>query len=340
MWGLIGSVLPWSEQGARERLLAGHPPRRMSVRGRLILANCEALEKLPDRLEASAIDLSGCVNLRRLPRTVRAAALVVSRTSVFTLPAGLQIARALVAEDCPKLQAVEAIRVSELSVRSCKALEFLAEGLTAERLVLNGCTSLRQLPKSIVASVVHFDISNCDGFTALPDNFARLQTLDISGCSNLAELPDGIRIRSRIEVAGSAIRQLPWSLKSVRISWRGMEVPDRIAFDPESITIEDILTERNVTLRSILLDRMAIESFVKRSRAIVADVDCDRGGERRLLRIPFERGQDFVCLDVRCPSTRKQYFLRVPPDVRTCRQAAAWMAGFRNPTDYQPMVET
>jgi hypothetical protein len=119
-----------------------------------------------------------------------------------------------------------------------------------------------------------------------------------------------------------------------------MEVPNRIAFDPESITVEDILTERNVTLRSILLDRMGAESFVRQSRAKVVDMDRDRGGQRRLLRILFERGQDFVCLDVHCPSIGKQYFRRVPPQVRTCHQAAARVAGFRNPADYQPEVET
>jgi len=340
MWGLFESVLPWSEQRARERILAGRPPNRMKVQGRLVLANCETLRELPNRLDASAIDLSGCINVRRLPRRIRAAALVVSRANVLTLTAGLQIARTLVAELCPRLQAVEAIRVPELSLRGCRALEFLAEGLTVQRLVLNGCSRITQLPKSVVASVVHLDLSHCDGFTSLPDNFGHLQTLDISGCSNLAELPDGIRIRSRIEVAGSAVRRLPWSLKSVRVSWRGMEVPDRVAFDPKSITVDDILTERNITLRSVLLDRMGVESFVRQSRAIVADSDRDRGGELRLLRIPFERGRDFLCLDVRCPSTGKQYFLRVPPDMRTCHQAAAWVAGFRNPADYEPAVET
>jgi hypothetical protein len=99
-----------------------------------------------------------------------------------------------------------------------------------------------------------------------------------------------------------------------------------------------VLTERNLALRSILLDR--IDSFVKESLAVVVDADQDRGGQRRLLRIPLERGQDFLCLDVRCPSTGKQYFLRVPPYTSSCHEAAAWVAGFRNPADYQPAIET
>ena len=39
-------------------------------------------------------------------------------------------------------------------------------------------------------------------------------------------------------------------------------------------------------------------------------------------------------------STGRQYALRVPPAMRTCRQAAAWTAGFTDPADYNPLVET
>jgi hypothetical protein len=220
------------------------------------------------------------------------------------------------------------------------ALEHLAEGLSVRRLIVSGCRRLSLLPRSVVASAVDLDISHCDSITELPGNFSRLETLDISGCNRLEGLPDGIRVRSRIEVAGSAVRSLPWSLKSVRVSYRGMVVSDRIVFDPDSITVDDVLGEMDLAMRSILLDRMGIERFVKQSRAVVFDQDRDSGGERRLLRIPFENGQDVVCLEVKCPSTGNQYFLRVPSETRSCRQAAAWVAGFSNPNDYHPIAET
>jgi hypothetical protein len=37
--------------------------------------------------------------------------------------------------------------------------------------------------------------------------------------------------------------------------------------------------------------------------------------------------------------TRKRYFLRVPPAMRTAREAVAWTFG-ATPDDYQPAVET
>jgi len=65
-----------------------------------------------------------------------------------------------------------------------------------------------------------------------------------------------------------------------------------------------------------------------------------RGGIRRLLRIDLPGDEPFVGLVVFDPSTARQYVLRVPPDMTSCRQAAAWVAGFDNPDDYRPVVET
>jgi hypothetical protein len=61
---------------------------------------------------------------------------------------------------------------------------------------------------------------------------------------------------------------------------------------------------------------------------------------RKLLRVPMKGDEDLVCVLVICPSTSRQYILRVPPTMRTCRQAIAWTAGFDNADDYHPLVET
>jgi hypothetical protein len=39
-------------------------------------------------------------------------------------------------------------------------------------------------------------------------------------------------------------------------------------------------------------------------------------------------------------STRKRYFLSVPPTTRTAREAVAWSFDFNDETDYSPAVET
>ena len=137
-----------------------------------------------------------------------------------------------------------------------------------------------------------------------------------------------------------AITTLPLSLRGVRLRWRGVPIDERIAFYPEMITVEEILQERNAELRRVLLERVGFEWFVSHTQAEVLDVDRDASGERRLLRIPLEGAEDLVCVSVRCPSTNRQYVLRVPPAMRTCRQAVAWTAGFEDPDQYQPLMET
>jgi hypothetical protein len=37
---------------------------------------------------------------------------------------------------------------------------------------------------------------------------------------------------------------------------------------------------------------------------------------------------------------RIAYLIRVPPDTKSCRHAAAWIVGFDNPDDYHPIVKT
>ena len=70
------------------------------------------------------------------------------------------------------------------------------------------------------------------------------------------------------------------------------------------------------------------------------DQDRDVGGERKLLRVSMERDEALVCVLVLCPSPGRRYILRVPPTMKTCRQAIAWTAGFDNPDDYRHLVET
>jgi hypothetical protein len=156
----------------------------------------------------------------------------------------------------------------------------------------------------------------------------------------LDHLPEGIEVGSDIEIANTGLTGLPESLGGVRLLWRGVPISARIAFQPESITVAEVLTEANSELRRVLLERFGLERFLSEANAEVLDEDRDAGGERRLLRVPMEGGEDLVCVIVICPSTSRRYILRVPPTMRTCRQAVAWTVGFDNPDDYDPLVET
>src|SRR5205807_2217177 len=106
------------------------------------------------------------------------------------------------------------------------------------------------------------------------------------------------------------------------------------------ITLEELLQEKNAERRRVLLDRFGIARFMKETKAEVLDEDEDPGGKRQLLRVDLQEDEPLVTLSCLCPSTARQYFLRVPPDMTSCHQAAAWIAGFDDPADYQPILET
>jgi hypothetical protein len=122
--------------------------------------------------------------------------------------------------------------------------------------------------------------------------------------------------------------------------WRGTPVSERVAFYPESITVDENLGERNLEYRRVLIDRVGMEWFVENARPDVIDRDQDAGGSRRLLRIPFDDGEGVLMLEVHCPSTGRRYLLRVPPQLTTCAEGAAWVAGFRSARQYRPVLET
>ena len=82
-----------------------------------------------------------------------------------------------------------------------------------------------------------------------------------------------------------------------------------------------------------MIERMGFDRFMREAGAERLDADRDPGGPRELLRVPMQGDEDIVCLSVRCPSTGRHYLLRVPPTMKTCHQAAAWMAGFDDPEE-------
>jgi hypothetical protein len=184
----------------------------------------------------------------------------------------------------------------------------------------------------------HLDLSGAVELYNLPENLT-CETLDLSDCKNLINLPSGLHVTHWIELAGSGIISLGTGHGFV-LRWRGVQVNDRIAFESQSMTGQDILNVENIELRRVLIERLGYETFLEQVGGLIRSSDRDTGGERQLVCIPFEDDEALMVLKVICPSTGHIHVLRVPPYIRTCREAAAWVAGFSNPDDYNPLIET
>jgi hypothetical protein len=315
-------------------------PPGLSARS-LDLSGCTALRRLPGDLRVRRLDLSGCTALRELPPGLSCYELALCNTPIRLLPDDLRVEYRLDLSGCAELEALpDGLQVGSLVLRDCAGLTALPEGLDVCFLDLSGCFGLRGWPRQGRVRFGHLNLSGCAQLTSLPDWLTGLAQLDLRGCAGLTALPEGLRVTSWIDIADTSIRSLPASLQGARLRWRGIPVDARIAFHPETISVEEVVNEPNVERRRVLLERLGYETFLRHAKARVLDRDRDAGGERRLLRVPLSGDEDLVCVAVTCPSTGRDYMLRVPPSMRTCRQAIAWIAGFDDPGQYRPIVES
>ncbi|WP_425398486.1 DUF6745 domain-containing protein [Aeoliella sp.] len=262
-------------------------------------------------------------------------------TDIEELPEGITVQFGLNLRGCLRLRKLpKGLRAGSLDVSDCPLLEGLPEGLSCSFVDISDCSHMHRWPSQASISVGRLRARNCLGLPGLPSWLGPLSQLDLVGCAQIDSLPDGLEVSSWIDVADTGIKELPTALKGVGLRWRGVAIDQRIAFQPETITSQEVLEEPNAELRRVKMERMGFARFLEEADPAILDTDTDPGGERKLYRVELEDDEPLVCVAVNCPSTGRQYLLRVPPETSTCRQAVAWTAGFDNPDDYAPLVET
>jgi hypothetical protein len=130
--------------------------------------------------------------------------------------------------------------------------------------------------------------------------------------------------------------------------WQGMRVPAFVIRNPHLITIAHIDRETNVEVRRVMIERYRHGEDIHGAAAFIRDA----GGERldhderygTLWRRNIPNDEPIVMIEVvnrtREPDGRfKHYWLRVPPTMRTAREAVAWT--FNMPAQqYVPEIET
>jgi len=138
-----------------------------------------------------------------------------------------------------------------------------------------------------------------------------------------------------------------WSI----FAWHGVRVAESIILRPEEITVAQIRDEQNAEIRRVLLERYRFDRFVVDAGA--APVHADETGT--LYRINLAGDEPLVVVSlmnstpeaahaeglIQAPdgSWRKQYVIRVPPNMHTAREAVAWTFGLTT-ARYRPQVET
>lgn len=296
----------------------------------------------PPRLTVEVLDVSG-TGLAELPEGLEAYELAAASTPLRTLPPDLRVLARLDLSACEQLESLPAgLTTGALLLRQCTSLKELPEGLNVCFLDLTGCWAFERWPQRATIHGGYLRLRGCASLRELPPYVRRLAGLDVCDCPNLRSLPPDLQITGWIDVARSGLTEesLHPGVAGAQLRWGGVPVDRRVAFHPETLTVNEVLAERNAERRRVLIERYGFARLLLEARAEVLDSDRDAGGQRRLLRLTLKDDEDLVALSCHCPSTGRHYVIRVPPNTPTCRHAAAWIAGFDDPDEYQPLVET
>lgn len=137
--------------------------------------------------------------------------------------------------------------------------------------------------------------------------------------------------------AGSAVEYPDgWAIWA----WHGVCVPRHVIEEPATLRALEVLAVQDVQVRRVMIERMGNETFIRDAGA--HRVAKDEYGA--LWRLDLPNDEPLVCVEVTdsTPSadhTFRQHMLRVPPDVRSPREAVAWTFGVMT-NEYRPTAQS
>jgi hypothetical protein len=154
----------------------------------------------------------------------------------------------------------------------------------------------------------------------------------------LSERPDLLRgdVRDRLHGAdGPALRFGDgWSVWA----WRGVEVPRAMIEHPEEITLAAIDEEANVQIRRCMIEIMTPQRYVAAGGAVrIAQDETGVLWRKNWLHADSWAAVEVINATPEPDGTRKHFFLQVPPNLQTAREAVAWTYGMR-PEVYARLV--
>ena len=124
----------------------------------------------------------------------------------------------------------------------------------------------------------------------------------------------------------------------------GVRVTRQVVEAPETLTVDEILNERNATVRRVMIERFSTTRLLLQGHGSVIDTDVDQFGRPRVLsRLYLPDDEDLVMVQVTnttpdADGTHRDYYLRVPPTTSSCADAVAWSFGM-TASEYAPAQE-
>ena len=157
----------------------------------------------------------------------------------------------------------------------------------------------------------------------------------------LAERPDVLRgdPSDRLHNARGPALRFPdgWSVWA----WKGVEVPRWIIEQPEEITLASIDGEPNVQVRRCMIDIMTPQLYVALGGAArVAEDETGILWRKTWFAYDAWAAVEVINATPEPDGSRKHFFLQVPANLQTAREAVAWTYGMRADAYAQLAVRT
>lgn len=110
----------------------------------------------------------------------------------------------------------------------------------------------------------------------------------------------------------------------------GREVPEKLVMAPETITVDDIVNEKNLETRRLLLDKFGVVKYAKLRGARVLDFDTYQGYPRALIRLDDDQSVWLVGTDTGTLEDGKGrvYHMAVRNTAKTCKAGHESICGF------------
>jgi hypothetical protein len=124
--------------------------------------------------------------------------------------------------------------------------------------------------------------------------------------------------------------------------YENIRVPPHYITNPESLTLQEVLAHVNTEVRFVGMKIVGMDKVMNDKKTKIIHRDEEKGQVLFQIKGIF---QDPVCYVKVVNSTQepdgtfKDYYLCVPPNVKTCKQAVAWTFRLEE-QEYQPEQET
>lgn len=122
--------------------------------------------------------------------------------------------------------------------------------------------------------------------------------------------------------------------------FRGVLVPPKYVLDPKSLTYQEILSNPNTEIRRVGMEIYGFDRLIDDNHAKVKHqskgqvlISVDIGDTDPMTIVKVLDGTPKI------DGTRKEYFLQVPPTMKTVKEAIAWTF-YKQENEYSPEKET